>query len=66
MGPTLPADSINSDSRNRDLTSLFIFIGMLVIQFIRVIVEKNRKMKCLTVTLAPIVSVAFTARTHYI
>lgn len=66
MDPSISAGSVNADTRNSDLTSLVIFIGIMVVQLISVIVEKSRKMKRLAVVLALIAAGVFIARTHYI
>ncbi len=65
MDPSLSAGSITADTSNSDLTSLLIFIGIIVIQLIAVIFEKTRKMKGLAVVLALIAAAVFVARTHY-
>ncbi|MBV8871949.1 MAG: hypothetical protein JO014_04375 [Metakosakonia sp.] len=65
MDPSLSAGSITADTSNNDLTSLLIFIGIIVIQLIAVIFEKTRKMKGLAVALALIAAAVFVARTHY-
>ncbi len=66
MDPSVPAGSVTADTSNSDLTSLLIFIGIIVIQFISVIFEKSRKMKLLAVVLALIAAGVFIARTHYL
>ena len=66
MDPSLSAGSITADTSNSDLTSLLIFIGIIVIQLIAVIFEKTRKMKGLAVVLALIAAGVFIARTHYL
>ncbi|MBS6741442.1 hypothetical protein [Phytobacter diazotrophicus] len=65
MDPSLSAGSITADTSNSDLTSLLIFICIIVIQLIAVIFEKTRKMKGLAVVLALIAAAVFVARTHY-
>lgn len=65
MDPSLSAGSITADTSNSDLTSLLIFICIIVIQLITVIFEKTRKMKGLAVVLALIAAAVFVARTHY-
>lgn len=66
MDPSISAGSVSTDTSNSDLTSLVIFIGIMVVQLISVIVEKSRKMKLLAVVLAFIAACVFIARTHYI
>ena len=66
MDPSVPAGSVTADTSNSDLTSLLIFIGIIIIQFISVIFEKSRKMKLLAVVLALIAAGVFIARTHYL
>lgn len=66
MDPSISAGSVSADTSNSDLTSLVIFIGIMVVQLISVIVEKSRKMKLLAVVLAFIAACVFIARTHYI
>ena len=65
MDPSLSAGSITADTSNSDLTSLLIFICIIVIQLIAVIFEKTRKMKGLAVVLTLIAAAVFVARTHY-
>lgn len=66
MDPSISAGSVSADTSNSDLTSLVIFIGIMIVQLISVIVEKSRKMKLLAVVLALIAACVFIARTHYI
>jgi membrane-anchored protein YejM (alkaline phosphatase superfamily) len=66
MDPSLSAGSVSADTSNSDLTSLVIFIGIMVVQLISVVVEKSRKMKLLAVILALIAACVFIARTHYV
>ncbi|MFC6123175.1 hypothetical protein [Phytobacter sp. SCO41] len=65
MDPSLSAGSITADTSNSDLTSLLIFICIIVIQLIAVIFEKTHKMKGLAVVLTLIAAAVFVARTHY-
>lgn len=66
MDPSISAGSVSADTSNSDLTSLVIFIGIMVVQLISVVVEKSRKMKLLAVVLALIAAGVFIARTHYV
>ena len=66
MDPSISAGSVSADTSNSDLTSLVIFIGIMVVQLISVVVEKSRKMKLLAVVLALIAACVFIARTHYV
>lgn len=66
MDPSISAGSVTADNSNSDLTSLLIFIGIIVIQLISVIFEKSRKMKFLAVVLALIAAGVFVTRTHYL
>lgn len=66
MDPSISAGSVSADTSNSDLTSLVIFIGIMVVQLISVVVEKSRKMKLLAVVLAFIAAGVFITRTHYV
>lgn len=66
MDPSISAGSVSADTRNSDLTSLVIFIGIIAVQLLTLMFEKSRKMKYLAVVLALIAASVFIARTHYV